>query len=506
MANPSNLNDILQHILDGTQTDTDVEDLRQCLSNGGVQTLQVGKYNTNIGKGEGIHIGDRTYQGLDADAIREVVRAINQGSDDAAIRSIVRSIINEELPNLTRSGQPQVNDLVQQVRTRLHDSIQSLHGTMPLVGVDNWVPLGDLFVDVNILKKVSNSRRLEITNLLQDFTQNNSTHHSLDRIGLGDKQERLSGLTVLERNTNLMIVGKPGSGKTTYLQRIITECNERRLQVQRIPVLIKLREFVDDGREYQYDLERFLENLWQLSSSDLRLVLDRGLVLLLLDGLDEVVGEAGKQITREIERFARAYPQNQIVVTCRTQSHESRFKRFDYVEVADFNEQQVRLFATHWFVAACADMKEGNRKAQEFSEQLFREENKAIQELAITPILLSLACAIFYPKNKFYSKRSKLYEEGLELLLKQCDSSREIEKDNIYRGLSIKIKLDLLSYVAVVKIQEEQYILFEQEELERYIGSFLETLGIDRCESLDVIKSIEHQHGLLISCQTSKLH
>lgn len=108
MANPSNLNDILQRILDGIQTDTDVEDLRQCLSNGGVQNLQVGKYNVNIGQGQHIHIGDRTSsepeveaKGLDVEAIREVVRAVIQGSKAADIRSMVRSILKEELLNIT---------------------------------------------------------------------------------------------------------------------------------------------------------------------------------------------------------------------------------------------------------------------------------------------------------------------------------------------------------------------------------------------------------------------
>jgi energy-coupling factor transporter ATP-binding protein EcfA2 len=109
MANPSNLNDILQRILDGTQTDTDVEDLRQWLNSGGVQNLQVGKYNVNIGQGEGINIGDRIYQGLDAEAIREVVRAVIQGSNAADIRSIVKSILNEEFPNMTPPAQPQSN-------------------------------------------------------------------------------------------------------------------------------------------------------------------------------------------------------------------------------------------------------------------------------------------------------------------------------------------------------------------------------------------------------------
>jgi len=213
---------------------------------------------------------------------------------------------------------------------------------MPLWGIDHWVPLGSLFVDVNILESLSSSRRSELDDLWQDFTTGNSNYRSLDRIGLGKEQQRISGLAVLEHNTNLMVVGKPGSGKTTYLQRIVTECNDGKLQAQRIPLLIKLRDFVDDGRKYAYNLEQFLGQLWWLSNADIELVLNQGLTLVLLDGLDEVTGEAGKQIAKEIKRFARVYPQVQVVVTCRTQSQEWRFERFDYVEVADFNEKQLR--------------------------------------------------------------------------------------------------------------------------------------------------------------------
>jgi hypothetical protein len=252
---------------------------------------------------------------------------------------------------------------------------------------------------------------------------------------------------------------------------------------------------VDDGREVAYSLDDYLEGCWRLSNAETQLALDRGGALVLLDGLDEVTGEDGKNIAKEIKRFARTYPQVQVIVTCRTQSQESRFERFDSVEVADFNKPQVRAFAQHWYKAVMGDESGGLAKAEEFLGLLFLEENKPIRELAITPILLSLTCAVFHQTGKFYSKRSKLYEEGLELLLEQWDKSREIERDEIYRDLSVERKLELLSFLAVKKFEKEQYVLFEQAEIEEYIAEFL---GIGQRDSRAVLKAMEAQHGLLI--------
>ncbi len=77
----------------------------------------------------------------------------------------------------------------------------------------------------------------------------------------------------------------------------------------------------------------------------------------------------------------------------------------------------------------------------------------------------------------------------------QWDKSREVERDEVYRDLSVERKLELLSYVAVKKFEQEQYVLFEQEELEGYIGEFL---GIERRESQGVLRAIASVHGLLI--------
>jgi hypothetical protein len=68
------MSDSIQRIIDGTQTDADLKNLRQLLTSGDRETIsQLGKYNVNIKEGKDIHIGDRIYQQWDDKAIEALV-------------------------------------------------------------------------------------------------------------------------------------------------------------------------------------------------------------------------------------------------------------------------------------------------------------------------------------------------------------------------------------------------------------------------------------------------
>ncbi|MBD2451494.1 hypothetical protein H6G76_31140 [Nostoc sp. FACHB-152] len=101
MADQDNLNDIIERILKGSQTEDDIEQLRRSLAVSDNQIVsQLGKYNVNIGEGKDIHIGDRTYQQWNKEAMKALVKAIRETSGihqntqggDAAARDIDKSI------------------------------------------------------------------------------------------------------------------------------------------------------------------------------------------------------------------------------------------------------------------------------------------------------------------------------------------------------------------------------------------------------------------------------
>lgn len=77
MPDSEDLLAIIDRILRQHHSDGDLDVLHQAISaSSSPGSLQIGKYNVNIGEGKDIHIGDQIYQGADAEVIREIIKEI----------------------------------------------------------------------------------------------------------------------------------------------------------------------------------------------------------------------------------------------------------------------------------------------------------------------------------------------------------------------------------------------------------------------------------------------
>jgi hypothetical protein len=76
MNHDDSLPALLDRIVAGQASEQDIATLRQALTQAGAGTVQMGKYNVAIERGEDIHIGDKVYQGADADIIKKTIRAV----------------------------------------------------------------------------------------------------------------------------------------------------------------------------------------------------------------------------------------------------------------------------------------------------------------------------------------------------------------------------------------------------------------------------------------------
>jgi len=322
----------------------------------------------------------------------------------------------------------------------------------------------------------------------------------IQSIQRGDQQletakNRQPALEIALTGRNLFILGRPGAGKTTFLQYLtISACKGR---ITKTPIFVSLKKWSDSGLV----IESFIATQFDLcgfprAEPFIRALLQKGSALILLDGLDEVNEDGGKrsQTIREIVDLSLKYRTCQVCLTCRTAATDYSFNRFDYVEVADFSEDQQLHFISQWYG-------ENTKQFDRFIAGWNESNNLGIRELGKTPLLISMLCLAFDETLQFPTRQVDLYKEAIDALLRKWDSSRDIGRDTFYKNLSLSRREHLLEHIAANFYFNSQ-IVFRKQNIENYIFGFLSQLpDKEKAEKSDaslVLRQIEAQHGLII--------
>ena len=422
-------------------------------------------------------------------------------SFDELYQEIQRLISTQLLPSPSSippvsSG---IDQVVQQVRSRLLPLItapDSAIGTMRMLGVNHSVLVEEIYVDLNVLKELSCSL------LLSDWEGYRATAdscESFDRLGLSPvERKRVNALSTVQDKdySKLMVVGKPGAGKTTFLKSLAVTCiqSEKEFFTDRVPIFVTLREFAREASEAQSwklidYIVQVLAEQWQVCDYETATeILQQGRSLVLLDGLDEVRPQDLESVLRSVTDLGLR--SNRLVITCRTQA-QRQLNGFRDVEVADFTPQQADRFITNWFQALGSDSQASI--ALELQKQLRVGENKFIAELAVTPVLLSLICSVFQNQGNLPEQRFQLYERAMRQLLER-KMELGLERSLIDENLTFDVKEKFLAELAFMLFQRNDYIP-EEKTIEKLIKSYFAVEGSD---ARKILRIFETETGLLV--------
>jgi len=270
----------------------------------------------------------------------------------------------------------------------------------------------------------------------------------------------------LQRNQRLIILGDPGSGKTTltrYLTLLyardlaeetsITQETLNETVAERLPILMPLRQIgaflrnrPDEGVDGHDLLLQFLFQSLAAERIDLPANffdqnLHNGRAVILLDGLDEVADpDLRRRVSRLVERFTAAYPDCRYVVTSRIVGYEGAARlgeEYLPTTVRDFLLADVEQFLIRWHtMLAIGQMGAGPTAtafAQDQTEQLMSaiRGNDRIRDLAINPLMLTVIAMVHRDRVKLPDRRAELYAEAVDVLLGKWDDARGVQEIKI---------------------------------------------------------------------------
>ena len=335
------------------------------------------------------------------------------------------------------------------------------------------LPIVDVYVELYLTK--GNAQKPNVNQLVQHKTIAEKRLDAEDR----HYATRLSASDALDDEfaKRVLILGDPGTGKSSLLRKIALDISQGVWQTYELAFFVEVRSFWLDTKKTKpslidYTMDRVLAGIKNLNIEDQQefqslLIKNSEKIVFLIDGLDEIADDedAVRSIYGELQKGSFNW-----IATSRPAGLVRAPNELRRYNIAELSEDGIEALITNWVDAAFGVGKPDSK--DKILAEIFA--SNALVEMASNPFLLT---AILFIKSLNFNEalpqtRIALYET---LINKITDQARLSKKDNAILDKEAVDKLSVLSF-SLFEREGGALQLFERDDWGRIFPDALDIL------------------------------